>query len=119
LKTLPAGHSVSYGRSFVTKRPTLVGMLPLGYADGYWRCFSNCAVMKIGSTVVPVIGRVCMDQILIDVTDVPDAHIGQMATVIDDRHDSPCGVYALADLAQTICYEILTSVHAHVNLIVH
>lgn len=119
LKTLPAGHSVSYGRSFVTTRPTVVGMLPLGYADGYWRCFSNCAVMKIGSTVVPVIGRVCMDQILIDVTDVPDAHVGQMATVIDDRHNSPCGVYALADLAQTICYEILTSVHAHVNRIVH
>jgi alanine racemase len=119
IKTLPAGQSVSYGRSFITQRPTRVGMLPLGYADGYWRCFSNRALMKIGSLAVRVIGRVCMDQILIDVTDVPDAHVGQMVTVIDDRHDSPCGVYALAELADTICYEILTSVHAHVNRIVH
>ncbi len=119
IKALEAGHSVSYGRSFITRRPTRVGMLPLGYADGYWRCFSNRARMKIDSFVIPVIGRVCMDQILVDVTDVPDVHVGQMITVIDDRHDSPCGVYALAELADTICYEILTSVHAHVNRIVH
>ena len=75
--------------------------------------------MKIGDRYAPVIGRVCMDQLVIDITDIPDAHIGRMVTIIDNEHDSPCGVYALADLAQTICYEILTCIHAHVNRIVH
>ncbi|MCE5186258.1 MAG: alanine racemase [Planctomycetaceae bacterium] len=119
LKPIPQGHSVSYGRSFVTKRPTLAALVPLGYADGYRRCFSNRAVLKVGEQFAPVIGRVCMDQIIVDVTDVPNVRLGQMVTVLDNVHDSPCSAYALADLADTICYEILTFIHAHVNRIVH
>jgi len=118
-KKIPAGHSVSYGRSFITTRPTIAGIVPLGYADGYRRCFANKARMLLGSHMVSVIGRVSMDQILIDVTDIDDVAIGRMVTIIDNHHDSPCGAYALADLADTICYEILTCVHAHVNRIVH
>ena len=119
IKHIPAGHPVSYGCSFTPTRNTTAAIVPLGYADGYWRCFSNKAVMKLGDRLVGVIGRVCMDQLIIDVTDVPDAALGQMVTVIDNSHDSPCGVYKLAELADTICYEILTSIHAHVNRIVH
>lgn len=119
LKTIPAGHSVSYGRSFTPTRETVAGIVPLGYADGYRRCFSNRARMLIGSTPVPVIGRVCMDQVILDVTDIPNVQLGQIVTVLDNNHDSPCSAYTLADLADTICYEILTMVHAHVNRIVH
>ena len=119
MKTLPAGHSVSYGRSFTPTRDTVAAIVPFGYADGYRRCFSNCAFMKVGEIAVPVIGRVCMDQVILDVTDVPEVTLGQMVTVLDNRHDSPCSAYALAELADTICYEILTMVHAHVNRIVH
>lgn len=119
LKNIDADRSVSYGRSFTTKRDTKAAIIPLGYADGYWRSFSNKAQMKLGDHYAPVIGRVCMDLLIIDVTDIPDAEIGRMVTVIDNSHDSPCGVYALADLAQTICYEILTCIHAHVNRIIH
>ncbi len=119
IKRIAAGHPVSYGGSFVPKRETKAGIVPLGYADGYRRGFSNKAVMRRGEHFVPVIGRVCMDQLIVDLTDVPDADAGQMVTVIDDAHDSPCGAYALADLADTICYEILTLIHAHVNRIVH
>lgn len=119
IKTIPAGHPVSYGRSFTTTRTTTAAIIYLGYADGYRRCFSNLAKMKIGRAVVPVIGRVCMDQVILDVTDVPDVALGQMVTVIDNQHDSPCGVYCLAELADTICYEILTMIHAHVSRIVH
>lgn len=118
-KKIGAGNPVSYGRSFITKRDTTVAIIPFGYADGYWRCFSNQSRMKIGDSVVPVIGRVCMDQLLIDVTDIPDVSIGQMVTIIDNDHDSPCGVYALAELAGTICYEIPICVHAHLSRIVH
>jgi alanine racemase len=119
LKSIPAGQSVSYGCSFVTKRDTVVAIVPLGYADGYWRCFSNSAKMKVGQKLVEVIGRVCMDQLLVDVTDVGDVELGQMVTVIDNIQDSPCGAYALADIAGTICYEILICIHAHVTRIVH
>ena len=60
-----------------------------------------------------------MDQVILDITDVPNVQLGQMVTVLDNRHDSVCSAYALADLADTICYEILTLIHAHVNRIVH
>ncbi len=119
IKHIAAGHPVSYGRSFVPTRPTTAAIVPLGYADGYWRCFSNKARMKVDDKLAPVIGRVCMDQLIIDITDIPQAEVGTMVTIIDNEHDSPCGVYALADLAETICYEILTCIHAHVNRIVH
>lgn len=119
IKTVPAGHSISYGQSFTPDRDTTCGIVPLGYADGYRRCFSNTAHMKIGDTAVPVIGRVCMDQVILDVTDIPGIQLGQIVTVLDNRHDSVCSAYALSDLSDTICYEILTMVHAHVNRIVH
>jgi alanine racemase len=119
LKTIPAGHPVSYGRSFVPQRDIVAAIVYIGYADGYRRCFSNRAKMKIGSAAVPVIGRVCMDQVILDVTDVPNVKLGQMVTVLDNEHHSPCGAYALAEMAETICYEILTMIHAHVKRVVH
>lgn len=119
LKKIAKGKPVSYGCSFVTKRNTVVGLIPHGYADGYWRAFSNNAKMIVGGTVVDVIGRVCMDQVLIDVTDVKKVEIGQMATILDNDRQSPCSAYALADIAGTICYEILICIHAHVTKIVH
>ncbi len=119
IKTIPAGHSVSYGQSYTTQRDTIAAIIPLGYADGYRRCFSNTAKMKIGDQAIPVIGRVCMDQVILDVTDIADIQLGKMVTVLDNDHDSPCSAYALADIADTICYEILTFIHAHVNRIVH
>ena len=119
IRQIPAGHPVSYGCSFVPQRDTTAGIIPLGYADGYRRGFSNKAVMKLADRFVPVIGRVCMDQLIVDITDIPDVQLGRMVTVIDNTHDSPCGAYALAQQADTICYEILTMIHAHVNRIVH
>ncbi|MHC5146590.1 MAG: alanine racemase, partial [Planctomycetota bacterium] len=119
IKTLAAGQTVSYGQSHKTTRDTIAGIVPLGYADGYRRCFSNVAKMKIGNHIVPVIGRVCMDQVILDITDVPGVQLGQTVTVVDNDHNSPCSVYALSDIADTICYEILTLIHAHVNRIIH
>jgi alanine racemase len=75
--------------------------------------------MKVGEQIVPVIGRVCMDQVIVDITDAADAELGQMVTIIDNEMNSPCGAYELARQAGTICYEILTMIHAHVNRIVH
>lgn len=119
IKKIPAGESVSYGRSFIAERDTTIGIVPLGYADGYWRCFANKSKMKLADNLVDQVGRVCMDQLLINITDIQDAKLGQMVTIIDADHNSPCGVYALADQAETIAYEVLTCVHSHVNRIVH
>ena len=119
LKPIPTGHPVSYGCSYVPTRNIIAAIVPLGYADGYRRCFSNRAKMTVQGRAVPVIGRVCMDQVIVDVTDVPNIQLGQMVTVLDNDHDSVCSAYALAELADTICYEILTFIHAHVNRIVH
>ena len=118
IKKIPTGRSVSYGRSYFTKRETLSAIIPSGYSDGYARAYSNCAKVKIGEYFAPVIGRVCMDQVMVDVTDVPNVKIGQLVTIIDNEHNSPAGAYALADVAKTICYEILISVGRHVNRIV-
>jgi len=118
-KRIKKGESVSYGRSFIAKRDMILGLVSLGYADGYWRCFSNTALIKVNSDFAKVTGRVCMDQILVDVTDIPNVKLGQMVTVLDDQQDSPCNAYSLAELANTICYEILTCVHSHVKRIVY
>ena len=119
LKKIPSGHAVSYGCTFRAERDTLAAILPIGYADGYFRCFSNQAKLKIDDYTVNIIGRVCMNLFVIDVTDVPDVDVGQMVTVIDSCHDSSCGAYSLAEIADTICYEILTAVPTYVSRIVH
>lgn len=119
LKKIAKGQSVSYGGSYVAPRNIVVAIVPHGYADGYRRSFSNRAKMIVDETEVDVIGRVCMDQVLIDVTDVRGVCVGQMVTIIDNSRESACGAYALADIAGTICYEILICIHAHVTKIVH
>jgi len=119
LKKIPRGSSVSYGRCFIAKRDTTAAVIGIGYTDGYLRCLSNRAKMKVGEVFAPVIGRVCMDSVLLDVTDIPDVLPGQMVTVIDDHPDSPCGAQALANLAKTISNEILTCVRSHIRRIVH
>ncbi|MFI4912133.1 MAG: alanine racemase [Sedimentisphaeraceae bacterium JB056] len=118
LKRIPAGRSVSYGRSYFTKRDTVSAIVPFGYSDGYQRSFSNKAKVRIGEGFAPVIGRVCMDQIMVDVTDIPGVKVGDWVTVIDDDQKSPASAYGLADIAGTICYEILISLHRHLRRVI-
>jgi alanine racemase len=83
VRDLPAGSGVSYGHSFVTQRATRVAALPIGYADGYNRLLSNCGQGLLKGHRVPMIGRVCMDWILLDVTDVPgEVAIGDCVTLL-------------------------------------
>ena len=119
LKWIPQGRSVSYGRSFVTTRNTLSAIIPFGYADGYFRAFANKSVVRIGDSFAPVMGRVCMDQFMVDLTDINDVAVGDMVTIIDNDQSSQASAYALAEIANTICYEILICVHEHVKRIVH
>lgn len=105
VKNVPAGYGVSYGRRWVAPRPTRLATLPVGYADGYSRALSNRAEVVVHGQRCPVRGSVCMDMVMVDVTDVPvPVRPGDEVELLGD------GVRAeeLAERAGTIPYEVLT-----------
>ncbi|MBE5759846.1 MAG: alanine racemase [Clostridiales bacterium] len=109
IKEVDIGESISYGRHFIAKRKSLIATVPIGYADGYMRANSNKAFVLAKGKRVPVCGNVCMDQIMLDITDVPDLSIGD-EVVLMGRQGSECiTADELAAYAGTISYEILTS----------
>ena len=113
------GQTVGYGRTFTAQRNTIGAIVPVGYADNYWRLYSNRAVMKVANNFAKVIGRVSMDKTILDVTDMPDVKVGQDVTVIDNDPQSQCSVYRLAEMADTICHEVLTSLPSRALRIIH
>ncbi len=113
IRTLPPGSPVSYGRTFITSRQTTVGVIPAGYAEGLFRSLSNRAYFLYKGQRVPVIGRICMDLTIVDLTDIDQPREGENITILGD------GLTAekLADAAGTISYEILTSFGSSANTI--
>jgi alanine racemase len=107
LRKLKAGHPVSYGRTFITGRPTLSAVLAVGYGDGYDRLFSNNADVLIRGNRAPVIGRVCMDLVMADVTDIEGVSEGDNAVVLGSDGGENITASELAEKASTIPYEIL------------
>lgn len=111
-KRVPAGQSVGYGATFRTQRDSLLGIVPIGYSDGYLQCLSNRAVMGLAGGDAPVVGRISMDQTILDLTDLanrPDRaapRVGDRVVIIDDRPDRPNSVEALARLMNTLPYEV-------------
>jgi alanine racemase len=114
-----AGQPIGYGRTFTAWRDTIGAIIPIGYADNYWRVYSNNAFVRVGDKFAQVLGRVSMDKTVIDVTDLPQAKVGQYVTLIDNDPESMCSVYRLAELADTICHEILTSLPSRAMRIIH
>ena len=106
VKRLPAGAGVGYGLTCTLKRPSVVGLAPVGYADGYFRSLSNRATMRVRGADAPVLGRVSMDQVVIDLTDAPPVSAGEPVEVISRDPSAPHSVENLARLAGTIPYEI-------------
>jgi len=111
---VPAGASVGYGQTWHAERDTRIGVVPIGYADGYFRAFSNRAAMMFGRTALPVVGRVSMDYVCIDLHAAPQAQIGDDVTVLDSDPLSPASAYELARLADTIAYELFTRIGSRV-----
>jgi alanine racemase len=108
VKDVPAGSRVGYGRTYRFDRPAKIGLVPIGYADGYWRSFSNRAVMRIGGQNAPVRGRVCMDQTIVELTGLPNVKVGDEVEIVSSDADAPNSVENLARLANTIPLEIMT-----------
>jgi alanine racemase len=114
-----AGQPIGYGRTYTAWRDTIGAIVPIGYADNYWRLYSNNAFMKVGDKYAQVLGRVSMDKTVIDITDLKDVKVGQYVTVIDNDPESMCSVYRLAEMADTICHEILTALPSRAMRIIH
>ncbi|HSY47253.1 MAG TPA: alanine racemase [Thermoanaerobaculia bacterium] len=110
LKELPAGHAIGYGTTFHTTRLSRIATLPVGYADGYDRLLSNNADVLVRGQRAPVVGRVSMDLITIDVTDILDAALGDEVALLGD------GITAeeLALKTQTVSYEVFCRISARV-----
>lgn len=106
VKEVPAGTPVSYGRTFTTKRRSRIGVLPVGYADGYPRILSNRASILLKGKRAPVVGRVCMDMTMVDVTSIPGVRVGDEAVLIGRQGREEIGAEEIASLAGTISYEI-------------
>ncbi len=105
VKTLPAGRSISYGGTFVTQRESRIATVPVGYADGYPRQLSNRGFVLVHGQRAPIAGRVCMDQFMIDVTDIPDVVPGDEVVLLGRDGGEEITMEELGDLSGRFNYE--------------
>jgi alanine racemase len=110
LKKVPDGTSISYGRTFITKRKSTIATIPVGYADGYNRKLSNQGEVLVMGQRAPVVGRVCMDTIMVDVTDIPDVTYKSEVVLLGRQGKNRISADDMADQTGTIPYEVLTSI---------
>ena len=106
IKTVPAGSRCGYGLTHTFDRPSRLGLVPVGYADGYLRSLSGKGVMRVAGREVAVCGRVSMDQVIVDLTDLPQVRVGQKVEIISPDPAAPNSVEGLSRLAGTIPYEL-------------
>lgn len=119
LKKIPKGSSISYGQTFVTRRESLIATLPVGYADGYPRLLSNRGAVLVRGKRAPIVGRVCMDLTMIDVTDIRGVQQGDEVVLLGNQGREKLSADEMALWAETISYEIITSISARVPRIYH
>lgn len=115
IRDVPAGAQVGYGQTWTAQKATRLGLIPIGYADGYPRQLSNRGTMMVAGQPAPVAGRVSMDLTVIDLQNAPQAVVGDDVTVMDDDPVSPASVYSIARLTETIPYEILCRIGKRVR----
>jgi alanine racemase len=111
LRWIPQGDSVGYGRNWVADRDTRIAVLPLGYADGISRALSGRGRVCFQGQSAPMVGRICMDQLMVDVTDLPDLSVGGEAVLAG--YDGP-PIAEIADLLGTIDYEVVCAIRSRV-----
>lgn len=107
VKEVPAGAGISYGHTYTTTRPTRLAVLPVGYEDGYPRCLSNVAEVLIHGRKVPVLGRICMNLCMADITEIEGVQAGDEAVLLGEQGGAVITADDIAAKAGTISYEIL------------
>jgi alanine racemase len=118
VRHVPAGRPVGYGGTYVTSRPSVIATLPIGYADGLHRLVSNRGWIVVRGARAPIAGRVCMDHVMLDVTDVPGVVAGDDAVVVGGQGGVAIDADEVAGWCETISYEVLTSVGKRVTRVV-
>jgi alanine racemase len=109
VKTVDAGEGVGYGHLYHADKPVVVGTIPLGYADGYSRLLSNKGYVTVKGVKCPILGKICMDQFMVDLSRVENPQIGDVVTVYGDGTDGAMTAEDVADMRGTISYEVLTN----------
>lgn len=109
VKTIESGEGVGYGHLFSATKSTVVGTIPLGYADGYSRLLSNKGYIVVKGIKCPILGKVCMDQFMVDLTNVDNPQIGDEAIIYGDGTDGAMTAEDVANMRGTISYEVLTN----------
>lgn len=109
VKEIEAGESVGYGRRFTAREPTRVMTLPVGYADGYHRCIGGRGVALVRGRRAPVIGHVCMDQAMLDVTGIPGASVGDEVVLLGAQGDARITAREMGEWCGMIDYEVVLS----------
>ncbi len=108
VKELPAGRMISYGGTYITRKPTVVATVPVGYADGWSRLQTNNGCVLVNGRRAPIIGRICMDQFMVDVTGL-NAQVGDEAVLLGVQGDERIDADEIAGRIGTISYEVLSS----------
>lgn len=114
VKLLEPGREISYGGTFVTTRQTLVATIPVGYADGYRRSLSGKFYVLIRGRRAPILGRVCMDQMMVDVTDIPGVKLGDPVTLVGQDGSEQITVEDIAAAADSFNYEFVCGISRRV-----
>ena len=116
VRALPAGTPVSYGRTFVTQRPTCLGVVPVGYGHGLSWLMSNRGQMLVAGRRVPIVGRVTMDLTMVDLTDVP-AEVGDEVVLFGDQGEAALPIGEVAAWSETLPYEVMCTIGKRVTRI--
>jgi alanine racemase len=114
VKEIPTGEGISYGATYVTTAPTRIAVLPVGYADGFRRAPRNWGEVLIRSQRAPILGRVCMDQCMVDVTHIPQARMGDEVVLIGRQGPATLTAEEVAERLGTINYEVVAEILARV-----
>lgn len=115
LKSVPAGFRVSYGSTYQTSKPAMIATVNIGYADGLNRLLSSCGQMLVRQQKAPVIGRVCMDMVMLDVSHIPGVEPGDEVVVFGRQGEAALQVDDIADRIHTINYEVVTMISGRVQ----
>lgn len=118
IRNCPEGMTLSYGATFTTPRDSQIAVIPIGYADGYPRLISNRGYVLIQGQKCQVVGRVCMDLTLVDVTDLDNPQVGDEVILMGNQGDEKIGAEDLAAWSDTISYEILCGISSRVTRII-
>ena len=114
LKLLEAGREISYGGTYTTTRPTRVATIPVGYADGYRRSLSNRFYVLIHGKKAPILGRVCMDQLMVDVTDIPETKLEDTVVLVGRSGQEEISMEQIAAAADSFNYEFVCGISRRV-----